>query len=92
MTKSRSPVKVKSIRVGLDGELTAGKFCAYCGNLNDEQAPTCQHCGEYILDQGPDLTSRLARISRRASHTPLSSGGLIGTRTDKPLRLKSTFC
>src|SRR5258708_5926684 len=52
---------------GSDGELVSGKFCAYCGNRNSDSDHYCRYCAEYIADQGPDLRSRLARISRRAS-------------------------
>src|SRR5262249_29564903 len=79
MGKNYSLIEQKTARIGIDGELTAGKFCAYCGNLNDAGAATCEHCGEYIADQGPDLANRLARISRRASHATPSWTGLIGT-------------
>jgi hypothetical protein len=55
------------VRFGSDGELLSGKFCAYCGNQNIASDDYCQHCSAYIADQGPDLTARLARISRRAA-------------------------
>src|SRR5260221_659044 len=76
MRKIRAQAEYQPRPVGPDGELLLDKFCAYCGALNTESASHCEHCREYILDQGPDLTNRLARISRRASggksdHAPL---------------------
>jgi hypothetical protein len=78
MAKNRALAEAKSIHVGTDGELSAGKFCAYCGNLNQGDADYCQHCGEFIFDQGPDLSSRLARIKRRASSARSQDAPLIG--------------
>jgi hypothetical protein len=83
MVGNHSPIEQKSVHVGLDGELLAGKFCAYCGDLNDEDAENCEHCGEYIADQGPDLRSRLARISRRGGHANPTMTGLIGADEDE---------
>src|SRR5437762_1287112 len=67
MRKVRAQAEYQPRPIGPDGELLLDKFCAYCGALNAEGASYCQHCREYILDQGPDLSNRLARISRRAS-------------------------
>ena len=79
MRANRFQDEHKPIPLSADGEIAEGKFCAYCGALNPDDIPYCQHCGEYIVDQGPDLAARLARISRRASGIPSTAGGLIGS-------------
>src|SRR5215813_3207578 len=83
--KSPQP-DLESIRFGSDGELLSGIFCAYCGNRNATTDRYCRHCGEYIADQGPDLTSRLARISRRAAGAkidyPSHRSRMIGAEVD----------
>jgi hypothetical protein len=55
------------VQVNDDGELVGGLFCAYCGEVNEPEADSCQSCGKYIADQGPDLNARLRRIRRYAS-------------------------
>jgi hypothetical protein len=60
----------KSACINDEGELIDGRFCAYCGSLNETVAEVCEQCGEYIADQGPDLRSRLQRISRHARNIP----------------------
>jgi len=64
----------KPIQFGDDGELLSGVFCVKCGTLNPCDADRCQKCGDVLTEQGPDLSKRLARIRRHASHT----------RTDAP--------
>ncbi len=85
MAKRRTSA-LEAIRLGSDGELISGKFCAYCGNQNAPDDAYCQHCSAFIADQGPDLTSRLARISRRASASRVYHSSraeqLISAQTD----------
>jgi hypothetical protein len=57
----------KSVQIDTDGELIDKLFCLYCGELNHPGVDICENCGKYIADQGPDLHSRLRRISRHAS-------------------------
>jgi hypothetical protein len=59
--------KLESRQINEEGELIGAVFCEYCGELNRADAAECEHCHEHIADQGPDLRSRLQRISRRAS-------------------------
>jgi ribosomal protein L40E len=56
----------KSAPLNAEGELVGSVFCMYCGELNPVGAMTCQSCGQYIADQGPDLSARLQRIRRYA--------------------------
>src|SRR5258708_3866815 len=85
MGKQRLQPELEPIRFGNDGELVSGKFCAYCGNRNSASDNYCWHCAEYIADQGPDLTSRLARISRRGSTARVDTSSavnhMIGTQS-----------
>ena len=73
-----------------DGELIGQIFCTFCGNLNEIDAEVCTSCGQYIADQGPDLSARLRRIRRHASQSPEldakreSTGALMGV--DAPPR------
>jgi hypothetical protein len=81
----------QSMRIDEDGELLDGLFCVYCGEINDVGADTCEYCGVYIADQGPDLSARLHRISRHAStvHKQINdrpSTDLIGSDKDYPTR------
>ncbi len=84
----------RSVRIDQDGELLDGLFCAYCGEINDPGADSCEHCGQYIADQGPDLSARLHRISRYASsvHEQIDNGSpddLIGSKyIARPARSK----
>ncbi len=55
------------VRVNDDGELIGGLFCVYCGEINEPGVDCCESCGQYIADQGPDLSARLRRIRRYAS-------------------------
>jgi hypothetical protein len=79
--------KRESRQVNEEGELIGAVFCEYCGELNPADAAECEHCHEHIADQGPDLRSRLQRISRRASGLEAFSdiaGGVIGSVTGQP--------
>ncbi len=78
------PANQKSARINAEGELIDGRFCAYCGGLNGNIAEVCEHCGEYIADQGPDLRSRLQRISRHARNIPGEFGSGPGISPAKP--------
>jgi hypothetical protein len=60
--------KWQPMRINADGELSGGLFCAYCGEVNVPEAESCERCGKYIADQGPDLSARLRRIRRYASN------------------------
>jgi hypothetical protein len=53
-------------QIGDDGEILAGLFCDACGDLNETGVESCQNCGAYLIDQGPDLKARLSRIRRYA--------------------------
>lgn len=68
---------LESLRLGSDGELVSGKFCAYCGSRNATTDHYCQYCDEYIVDQGPDLRARLARISRRGGTARIADASPI---------------
>ncbi len=79
----RSPHR-QSAQVNDEGELVDLKFCVYCSEINPPDATICQHCGEYIADQSPDLRSRLERISRRASATSTSDKRILPAFRDDP--------
>ncbi len=64
-----SEMTLDSLSLGADGELTGAMSCLYCGSLNHGSADVCSSCGEYIADQGPDLSARLHRIRRHAAHS-----------------------
>src|SRR5262245_8122575 len=56
----------KSAPLSADGEIVGSFFCMYCGELNPLGVLSCHGCGQYIADQGPDLSARLHRIRRHA--------------------------
>jgi hypothetical protein len=95
---TRSQAANNPVKLNEEGELVGGKFCEYCGGLNPADAAECEHCHEHIADQGPDLRSRLQRISRRANSSgefrDITDGGIgsvTGRSSEKSIARRSVL-